>query len=121
VVLDQIQEAKVFSVPLFRPSFPQELHLFCCATPCYPLGENSILKRGFAMTEPASAIKRQVDDLIRLQISTLMQSSSLTASDLAEYRARSAQINRLFRELDRSKPLPPVPVHKSKHRIHPGL
>jgi hypothetical protein len=70
------------------------------------------------MTDPASAIKRQVDDLIQLQISTLRQSSSMSPSDLTEYHTRSAKIRILFRELDRRKPLPPYPVHR---RPHPAL
>jgi len=74
------------------------------------------------MTDPASAIKRQVDDLIQLQIMALNQSSSLSASELAEYHDRHSKISRLVRELDRSKTLPDYPVHKSKHRLlHPSL
>lgn len=70
------------------------------------------------MTDPASAIKRQVDDLVRLQIIALRQSSPLTGSQLMEYHARFVEINRLFGELDRTKPLPPYPIHKSKHHLH---
>ena len=74
------------------------------------------------MTTPASAIKRQVDDLIQLQIIALKESSSLSPSDLAEYHDRHSKISRLVKELDRSKPLPDYPVHKSKHRLlHPSL
>ena len=67
------------------------------------------------MTDPASAIQRQVDDLIQLQILTLRQSTLLTPSELTEYHARSAEIRRLFLELDRRRPLPPYPVHTSRH------
>ena len=72
------------------------------------------------MTDPASVVKLQVDDLIELQIVAL-KSSPLTSSELTDFHARSAQINRLFGELDRAKQLPPYPVHKSKHRLHPSL
>ena len=69
------------------------------------------------MTDPASAIRRQVDELIEAQISTLKQSSSLTSSELTEYHGRSAKISKLFAELDRSKTLPPYP----NRRHHPSL
>jgi hypothetical protein len=67
------------------------------------------------MTDPASVIKLRVDDLIQRQIIAL-KSSQLTSSELTHFHARSAQLNTLFGELDRAKPLPPYPVHKSKHR-----
>jgi hypothetical protein len=51
------------------------------------------------MTDPASAIKRQVDDLIQLQIMALNQSSSLSAPEPAEYHDRHSKISRLVREL----------------------
>ncbi len=52
------------------------------------------------MTDPASAIKRQVHQLIDLQIETLRQPSGLTPSDLSDYRVRSDKITTLYRELD---------------------
>lgn len=72
------------------------------------------------MTDPAAVIKVQVDDLIELQIIAL-KSSPLTSSELADFHLRSAHLTRLLRELDLAKPLPPYPVHKSKHRLHPSL
>jgi len=69
------------------------------------------------MTDPASA-KRQVDDLIRQQIINFKRSSYLTSSELKEFHARSVEINGIFLELDRCRPLPPYPVHQG-HRIHP--
>jgi hypothetical protein len=72
------------------------------------------------MTDPASAIKRLVDDLIHQQISTLRKSSSLTPSELTEYQTRSAKIKILFAELDRRKPLPSFPVRRT-NRLHPAL
>jgi hypothetical protein len=52
------------------------------------------------MTDPASAIKREVHHLVDLQIQTLRQLSSLTTSDLLDYRVRSEQITVLYQELD---------------------
>lgn len=53
------------------------------------------------MTDPASGIKREVLQLIELQIETLRRGGRLTDSDLEQYRARSGEISRLYRELDR--------------------
>ena len=53
------------------------------------------------MTDPASAIKREVLQLIDLQIETLKQESSLDSSQLLEYQTRSAKIRMLYAELDR--------------------
>jgi hypothetical protein len=48
------------------------------------------------MTDPAS-IKREVVQLIELQIETLRREGRLTDSDLEQYRARSGEISRLYR------------------------
>ena len=53
------------------------------------------------MTDPASGLKREVLHLIELQIETLRRQGRLTDSDLEQYRARSGEISRLYRELDR--------------------
>jgi len=53
------------------------------------------------VTDPASAIKREVSQLIELQIETLRRDRRLTDSDLQEYRVRSGKISLLYRELDR--------------------
>lgn len=53
------------------------------------------------MTDPASGIKREVLQLIELQIETLRREGRLTDSDLEQYRARSGEISRLYLELDR--------------------
>ena len=53
------------------------------------------------MTDPATAIKREVFQLIDLQIDALRQEGRLTDHDLDEYRTRSWEINRLYREHDR--------------------
>jgi uncharacterized protein with von Willebrand factor type A (vWA) domain len=53
------------------------------------------------ITDPASAIKRQVYQLIDLQIEILRQDSSLNPSELLDYNARSKRIRTLFDELDR--------------------
>ena len=52
------------------------------------------------MTDPTSAIKREVHQLIDLQIETLRQPSTLTTSDLVDYRVRSKKITVLYHELD---------------------
>lgn len=52
------------------------------------------------MTDPASAIKREVHQLVDLQIETLRQSSCLTTSDLSDYSVRSKKITVLYQELD---------------------
>jgi hypothetical protein len=53
------------------------------------------------ITEPASAIKRDVLQLIDLQIATLRQESSLDSSQLKDFRARSKRLRELYGELDR--------------------
>ena len=57
-------------------------------------------RRVSMMTNPASAIKREVFELIELQIETFRREGCLTDSDLEQYRARSGEISRLYRELD---------------------
>jgi hypothetical protein len=52
------------------------------------------------MTDPASAIKREVHQLVDLQIQRLRQPSCLTTSDLVDYRGRSKKITVLYQELD---------------------
>lgn len=53
------------------------------------------------MTDQASDIKREVLQLVELQIETLRRDGHLTDSDLEQYRARSGEISRLYQELDR--------------------
>lgn len=53
------------------------------------------------ITDPASAIKREVLQLIDLQIETLKQESSLDHSQLQNYQLRSERIRKLYEELDR--------------------
>jgi hypothetical protein len=53
------------------------------------------------ITEPASAIEREVLQLIDLQIATLQQESSLDSSQLQDFRARSKRLRELYEELDR--------------------
>ena len=52
------------------------------------------------MTDPSSAIKREVQQLIDLQIETLRQPACLTTSDLLDYQVRSKKIAVLYQELD---------------------
>jgi hypothetical protein len=53
------------------------------------------------MTDPASAIKHEVHQLVDLQIEALRQPSALTSSDLLDYRVRSEKLTMLYQELDR--------------------
>jgi uncharacterized protein with von Willebrand factor type A (vWA) domain len=52
------------------------------------------------MTDPAFAIKNQVQQLVDVQIDTLRKSSSLTSLELDEYRSRSERISALCEQLD---------------------
>jgi hypothetical protein len=53
------------------------------------------------MTDPASTIRREVNQLVELQIQTFRQESSLTSSDLLDYSLRAGKIRTLYQELDR--------------------
>jgi hypothetical protein len=53
------------------------------------------------MTHPASTIRREVNQLVELQIQTFRQESSLTSSDLLDYGLRAGKIRTLYQELDR--------------------
>lgn len=53
------------------------------------------------IAEPATNIKREVLQLIDLQIATLRQDSSLDSSQLQDFRARSKRLRELYEELDR--------------------
>jgi uncharacterized protein (UPF0276 family) len=53
------------------------------------------------MTDPASAIKHEVFQLVELQIETFRQEGRLSDSVLVEYRARSERIAELYQEIDR--------------------
>ena len=52
------------------------------------------------MTDPTSAIKREVHQLVDLQIQTLRQPSCLSTSDLFDYCVRSKKLTVLYQELD---------------------
>ena len=52
------------------------------------------------VTDPASAIKHEVHQLVDLQIQTLRQPSSLNTSDLLDYGVRSKKLTVLYQELD---------------------
>jgi hypothetical protein len=52
------------------------------------------------MTDPAFAIKNQVQQLVDVQIDTLRKPSSLTSPELDEYRSRSERIAALNEQLD---------------------
>jgi hypothetical protein len=53
------------------------------------------------ITETVSAIKREVLQLVDLQIATLRQESSLDSSQLQDFRVRSRRLRELYEELDR--------------------
>jgi len=53
------------------------------------------------MTDPGSAIKNEVYQLIELQIRTLRRDSSLETTDLLDYSMRAERIKTLYQELDR--------------------
>jgi hypothetical protein len=55
----------------------------------------------FVMTDRATAIKRDVFQLVELQIETLRQEGRLSDSALIEYHARSEKITELYHEIDR--------------------
>jgi hypothetical protein len=54
----------------------------------------------FLLTDPASGIRHEVQQLIQLQIDTLRLECSLTSSQLWEYHSRARKITTLYRELD---------------------
>ena len=54
----------------------------------------------FMVTDPASGIRHEVQQLIQLQIDTMRLESSLTSSQLWEYHSRSQRITALYRNLD---------------------
>jgi len=52
------------------------------------------------MTDPAFAIKNEVQQLVDVQTDTSRKPSSLTSSDLDQYRSRSERITMLYGKLD---------------------
>jgi hypothetical protein len=52
------------------------------------------------MIDPAIAIKNTVQELVDVQIDTLRKPSSLTLSELDEYRSLSERISALYQQLD---------------------
>jgi ppGpp synthetase/RelA/SpoT-type nucleotidyltranferase len=64
------------------------------------------------MTDPASAITNEVDQLIELQIRTLRRESSLETTDLLDYSMRAERIKTLYQELDR--------ITRSRFRLAPA-
>jgi hypothetical protein len=53
------------------------------------------------MTDPATAIKREVFHLIDQQIETLRREGHLTDTDLDQFRLRSGRISDLYQKHDR--------------------
>ena len=56
------------------------------------------------ITDTAATIRREVLQLIDLQIETLKQNSSLDAAQLNAYKARSERIRKLYKEPGRIGP-----------------
>lgn len=52
------------------------------------------------MTDPGFLIKNEVQRLVDVQIDTLRKPSSITSSELDEYRSRSERISALYEQLD---------------------
>jgi hypothetical protein len=52
------------------------------------------------VTDPATAIKQELQQLVQQQISTLGHPSCLTYVQLHDYHARAKRIKMLYRELD---------------------
>jgi uncharacterized protein with von Willebrand factor type A (vWA) domain len=52
------------------------------------------------MTDPATAIKREVFQLVELQIEALRREGRLSDSALNEYHARSEKITELYHQID---------------------
>ena len=52
------------------------------------------------VTDPASGIRHEVQQLIQQQIDILRLESTLTPSQLWEYHSRSQRITALYKELD---------------------
>ena len=69
----------------------------CAAFP----GELQSAPRDLMITDPALAIKREIHQLIDLQIETLRRDSPLNSSELLDYSARSERIRSLYGKLDR--------------------
>jgi hypothetical protein len=85
-----------------------------CTHDFHKLPQKGVLKAGvpvdrrlqfrggtFTMTDPATAIKREVFQLIDQQIETLRRAGHLTDSDLDQFRLRSGRISDLYQEHDR--------------------
>ena len=73
------------------------------------------------MTDPASAIRREVDVLMEMQITTLGQRVPLTPLELSVYHARSAKLRKLLAELDATRPVPPYRIYKNRNPLDPAL
>lgn len=89
---------------------------------CLLLGLTEVCPdEGATMTDPASAIRHQIDVLMQLQITTLGQHWSLTPLELSEYHERSAKFSALLEELDATRPAPLYRVPKCRGRLDPTL
>ena len=73
------------------------------------------------MTDPASAISRQIDRLIQMQIITLGKPSSLTQLELREYHSRSAKLKRLLADLNWRQPVRPYSMCEVVPRLRTAI
>ena len=76
-------------------SFPHN-----CGRPTTQDGLECFPEVATTMTDPAFAIKNEVQQLVDVQIDTLRKPALLTSTELDEYRSRSERITMLYRKLD---------------------
>jgi hypothetical protein len=91
-----------FVTTLRRVSCPRQLSkvVLGCVTDWQQETRGLFRMESFMVTDTASGIRHEVQQLIELQIDTLRLESSLTSSQLWEYHSRSQRITALYRELD---------------------
>ena len=91
-----------FFTTLTRVSCPRQLSkvVLGCVTDWQQEARGLFHMESFMVTDPASGIRHEVQQLIQLQIDTLRLESSLTSFQLWEYHSRSQRITALYRELD---------------------
>ena len=71
------------------------------------------------MTDPSSAIKRDLDGLIQLQVNVLKQPSQLSELELNDFHRRCGEIKQLLEILQPGNP--PYSVPRRRHRLHSAL
>jgi len=91
-----------FFTTLSRVSCPRQLSkvVLGCVTDWQQETRGLFRMESFMLTDPASGIRHEVQQLIQLQIDTLRLECSLTSSQLWEYHSQARKITTLYRELD---------------------